>query len=292
MTDAILAIDAGGTVFKYALVDKNGHMLTEVFKMPVESSGTKNDILNCYKNLVNHAKNITDGNITGIGISTPGPFDYETGTSYMKHKFTSLYGIPLREEIKEFCGINVPVWFCSDTNSFLVGETEFGAGRNYKNLLGVTIGTGLGLAIVLDRKIHTNENQGPAEIVFNLPTRGRILEDFVSGRGIAEYYKNISGKKDEELSAKDVSLLAKTDEKAQKTFDETGFLLGEMLKEFVKKYNAEAVILGGQVSNSFELMEAGIKRGLGETECNVLKAESIDESALKGLMISGNKYTR
>lgn len=292
MTDSILAIDAGGTVFKYALVDKDGQMLTEVFKMPVESSGTKNDILNCYKKLINHVKNIVKCNIIGIGVSTPGPFDYETGTSYMKHKFTSLYGIPLREEIKEFCSINVPVWFCSDTNSFLVGETEFGAGKYYKNLLGVTIGTGVGLAVVLDRKIHTNDNQGPAEIIYNLPCRGRMLEDFVSGHGIAEYYKNISGKKDEDLSAKDVSLLAKTDEKAKEAFDETGFLLGDLLKDFVSKYNAEAIILGGQVLNSFELMEAGIKRGLGEIKCDVLKAESIDEAALKGLAVSGNKYTR
>ena len=68
MTDSVLAIDAGGTVFKYALVDKNGQMLTEVFKMPVESSGTKNDILNCYKNLVDHAKNIADGYITSFSV--------------------------------------------------------------------------------------------------------------------------------------------------------------------------------------------------------------------------------
>lgn len=288
MTNPILAIDAGGTFFKYALVGKDGEVLTKVYKMPIESGGTKEDVLNCYKSLIEHAGGLTENGISGIGISTPGPFDYETGTSYMKHKFSALYGIPLRQEIKKCCNIDIPIWFCSDTNSFLAGETEFGAGRKYKNLFGVTIGTGLGLAIALDRKIHTNEKKGPAEVIYNLPCRNGILEDYVSGRGIAEYYKNISNTTGE-ISAKDVSEFAKTDKKAIETFDTIGFLLGASLKEKIKEYNAEVLIIGGQVANSFSLMEAGIKRGLGDAKCDVLKAENIDESAIKGVLVLGDR---
>lgn len=292
MTDSILAVDAGGTVFKYALVGEDGTMQTEVFKLPVSSNGTKSDILNCYKSLIMHAKEIAGGSITGIGISTPGPFDYETGTSYMKHKFSAIYNIPLRQEIREYCNIDVPIWFCSDTNSFLVGETEFGAGKEYNNIIGITIGTGLGIAVAVDRKICTNEKQGPVEVIYNLPCRNGILEDYVSGRGIAEYYKNISDNGDESLSAKDVSVLAQTNENAKNAFDTVGFLLGDALKEKMQKYKAEALIVGGQVANSFDLMKNGIRRGLAGVDCEILKADNIDESALMGLLVLGDKYTR
>jgi len=288
MTDAILAIDAGGTFFKYALVSEAGQVLTDVFKIPVLSNGTKESILNCYKSVISHVKEIRENNIVGIGVSTPGPFDYDTGTSYMKHKFSALYGIPLKQEIKEYCNIDVPIWFCSDTNSFLAGEFEYGSGKNYSNLFGVTIGTGLGLAIVLDKKLYTNEKKGPAEVIYNMECRDKILEDFVSGRGIASYYKSISNN-NSDLSAKEVSELAKTDIKAVEAFDTIGFLLGDALKGKIKKYAAEALIVGGQVAYSFELMKDGIKRGLGDVKCDVLRAENIDIAALMGLLVLREK---
>ena len=40
---------------------------------------------------------------------------------------------------------------------------------------------------------------------------------------------------------------------------------------------------------SISLMENGIKRGLGNAGCDVLKAENIDESAIKGVLVLGDR---
>lgn len=283
MTDCILAIDAGGTVFKYALITLDGTVLTEVFKLPINSKGSKSEILDSYKRLIDHAREMSD-NIMGVGISTPGPFDYDSGTSYMEHKFYDIYGIPLKQKIKDFCGKNIPVWFCPDTNAFLAGEYAYGAGKGCRNAIGITIGTGLGVAVIYNGKMCLNEKKGPKEVIYNLPCDGGILEDYVSGKGIAAYYRRLTCIGNETITAKDVGTWAESNENARKTFDEIGYLLGKALSEKIEKYSAEIVILGGQVANSFRFMQDGIIRGIANEKCKVVCAEDIDNSAIKGVL--------
>lgn len=290
MKECILAIDAGGTVFKYALVGLDGSLLTEVFKMPINSKGTADEVLQSYYKLVAHAKELSDS-IRGIGISTPGPFDYDNGTSLMEHKFQAIYGVPLRAQICENCGMDVPIWFCHDAVSFLAGEYHYGAGKEYDKVIGITIGTGLGVAVAADGQVLLGEDKGTKEEIYNIPCLEGILEDYVSGRGIAAYYKRLTGCVEEQLTAKDVGMAAPTDENAQKAFDEVGYLLGKALSAMVDKYAVEAVVIGGQVANSFAWMKGGIERGIGMSACKVLKAEEIDHSAMKGVLALREQYS-
>lgn len=287
MKNCIISIDAGGTFFKYALVGMDGNMLTRVYKMPVNSGGSFEDVLTCYDKLIRHMKEESD-KIQGIGISTPGPFDYVSGTSLMRHKFQALYKIPLKQHIRERFGSNIPIWFCSDTNAFLSGEHGYGAGMEYNDLLGITIGTGLGIAVISDGQILMNENKGPVEKLYNIPCGEGILEDYVSGRGIVEYYRRLSGDTTN-LSAKDVGMRAAADLIAKQTFEDVGYMLGREMSEATRKYRAQAIVIGGQVANSFDYMKNGIERGLRENAIDlkktvVLRAKELDEAALKGIL--------
>lgn len=291
MKDCILAIDAGGTVFKYTLVSKEGQLLTPVFKLPIHSAGTAQEVLGSYRQLITHALELSDS-IIGIGVSTPGPFDYDNGTSLMKHKFQAIYGVPLREKLREYCGKDIPVWFCHDAVSFLAGEYAFGAGKDYDNVIGITIGTGLGVAVASDGQVLLGEDKGTREEIYNIPCLEGILEDYVSGRGIAAYYRRLCSKdaalseiaNATSLTAKDVGMAAPKDENARKAFDEVGCLLGQALAPMIAKYGVEAVVIGGQVANSFAWMKEGIERGIGNDACKVLRAQEIDYSAMKGVL--------
>lgn len=289
MKECILAIDAGGTFFKYALISLNGELLTEVYKIPVNSGGTAKEILGCYHKLIVHARSLSDG-ITGIGISTPGPFDYESGTGYMQQKFKALYGQPLRPKLTEFFGRQLPIWFCPDTGAFLAGEYAYGAGKGYRNVIGITIGTGVGIAVIADGKLLMNEKKGPAEKIYCIPCKDGILEDYVSGRGIADYYFRLTGLQETQITAKEIHERAGKDEQARRTFEEIGDLLGSALKQVVKKYQTQAVIVGGQVANAFAYMEKGIIRGLDGAACVVLKAEDIDAAAIQGVLELKHRY--
>ena len=85
----VLGIDAGGTYFKSALVNIEGKILKDSYRQtPVSSYGTKAEIMMTYKKIIQAASEYTCADsidICGIGISTPGPFDYIGGISSMRH---------------------------------------------------------------------------------------------------------------------------------------------------------------------------------------------------------------
>ncbi len=287
MMDCILAIDAGGTNFKFAPITSDG-ALGEVQQIPICSNGTKDNIIDAYRQLITSVK-ANGYQIKGVGISTPGPFDYKSGKSLMKHKFAALYGIPLKEIISEIAE-GVSVWFCQDANAFLAGELYNGAAKDEKNVICVTLGTGLGLAISCENRILTNEQGGPKELLYNRPCeKGGILEDYVSGRGIVAYYQSLCGSK-EQLTAKDINMLAETDVYAKRTYDEIGQLLGSALREIVKEYHTECIVIGGQIANAFSLMKDGIVRGLEMPNLQIVRAKNLDSAALYGVVALKENY--
>ncbi|MFA7231015.1 MAG: hypothetical protein WC071_07065, partial [Victivallaceae bacterium] len=96
----ILAIDAGGTYFKSILVSMRGEVLTESFFQASScSNGSRENIIGAYRQVICKGLQYANSNgffICGIGISTPGPFDYEQGMSLMQHKFQAIKNVPLR----------------------------------------------------------------------------------------------------------------------------------------------------------------------------------------------------
>lgn len=238
----ILAIDAGGTFFKYALLNQKAEFLTDIRKIPVNEKGTKEEICKSYKRIFD---DIEDFDV--VTISTPGPFDYQKGTSLMEHKFPALFGEPLGNILEQLSGKRV--CFLSDSNAFLLGEKS----RAVDNAIGITIGTGFGFSAMMDGQICTDEKGGPCEKPYCLPYKGLIAEDYISGRGIELRYKNASGNS---FDAKKIAELAeKGDQTAIKVYQDMGVAIGEILSPFVKKYDAKILIIGGQVARSIDLFE-------------------------------------
>lgn len=266
-----LAIDAGGTFFKYALLDENARFITGIKKAPANENGDAKDIISLYGRIFKEFENFSC-----VCISTPGPFDYKNGKSLMKHKFKAIYDIPLRDELERLSG--VPAFFLSDSNAFLLGETY----GKYENSIGITIGTGLGFAAIKDGKLCTDENGGPCEKPYNTPYRDMIAEDFISGRGITKRYELMSG---ECIDAKEIAKRACQGEKeAILVYKEMGVAIGEVLKPYIEKYTPDTLIIGGQVAKDFELFSGSIN-----AEIKIVAAENIEGAALIGATFYGRE---
>ncbi|MDR0902209.1 MAG: ROK family protein [Opitutaceae bacterium] len=191
---AILAIDAGGTFFKSALVLPSGEILAGSLRSaPVDSQGAAAGVIAAYAGVLKNA--LADAAAAGlrvaaVGVSTPGPFDYENCTSLMTHKFAAIRGVNLRDAlggaVPEIRG--VPLRFFSDANVFMLGEQRRGAARGHANAVGVTLGTGVGFGCMAGGKILDNGRGGPFVVIFKLPCRDGILEDYVSARGIVRLF--------------------------------------------------------------------------------------------------------
>lgn len=266
----LLAIDAGGTFFKYGVYKPDGVCCSGVRKEPSHSDGSAEEILESYRRMVEFAAQF--GTVAAIGVSTPGPFDYAAGKSMMRQKYPALYGVELGKTVSGFAG-GVPVSFYSDSNAFLMGEyTNETDGA--ENVIGVTLGTGLGFAVICGGRLVTNAVGGPAERLFDRPYRGKTVEDFVSARGLANLYG-------EALTALEIAKRAEQgEERAQRAYREMGTALGEILQPFLTKYRAEKILCGGQISRSFALFGDALQKAAGVAAKPVSGCE---DAALKGV---------
>lgn len=290
----ILALDAGGTFFKSALVLPSGEILADSRgSAPVNSRGSAEEIIAAYVGVFKNAfacANAAGLRIAAIGVSTPGPFDYGNCTSLMTHKFPAIRGVNLSEALgavlPELHGI--PLRFLSDAHAFIIGEQQRGAARGHADVVGVTIGTGVGFGCISGGKIRDNGKGGPLLAIFKLPCRGNTLEDYVSRRGVIRLFceRHPAGAG---LEVVDIAALARRPETvagagaARAAFFQAGCLLGETLGPVLDELNPTCLVVGGQISKAFDLFGGALRNALGaRTSLLVAPAQNPDTAALLG----------
>ncbi|MFO7882542.1 MAG: ROK family protein [Kosmotogaceae bacterium] len=286
-----LAIDVGGTSVKYALVDLSGKIIYNYPKSrPINSKGKREEILEGFISVLRELFNKADDkSITTLGIScgVPGPFDYNRGISLIKglDKYNAIYGVNLKVEFRKRLGLleDYPVLFEEDSSVFLRGEAWFGSAKNYRNIIGVTLGTGFGSAFMKNGKI-VREGAGvpPLAWIGGLPYGDGLFDDYASKRGIERIFNKMCNRK---LTVKNIAAEARAGNTcAKEVFKEIGKLIGSFLKPMVYDFKADCVVMGGQISNAFDLLEPSLKNELCKDERKpvVLKAKNLNESPLLG----------
>ncbi|MBO4446714.1 MAG: ROK family protein, partial [Bacteroidales bacterium] len=115
--------------------------------------------------------------------------------------------------------------------------------------------------------------------IYNRPYRDGVLEDYVSKRGIAGRYGDPS------LTVKAIASMAFAgDEKARNVFAETGEILGENISPILEKYRVETLLLGGQISRSWELFAPALEKAL-PAGISVMPLADFDNATFNGLSI-------
>ena len=291
VSEPVLAIDAGGTMFKSALVAGGGIVDSTWRSVPVDSSGPAESVLAAYRDMVRHA--LADaaglgGGLAGVCVSTPGPFDYAAGCSRMLHKFRSLYGVDLRKAMRDGTGLpaDTPIRFIHDANAFVMGEYRYGAAKGFASVAGITLGTGIGCGWIVGNQLRPNDSGGPLESVYRLACRGGVLEDFASGRGLIALYRRHSGTDDPSLTARGIADLARNSDGAQAlaAFAEMGTCLGETIAPLLVRHGIQCLVFGGQISRAFDLFGDSVSAALGLQAGGIAvrQALHIDTAALMG----------
>jgi glucokinase len=128
------------------------------------------------------------GDLMAVGIGAPGTIDTEAGTVSSSPNlpgFQQAEPVALGAMVSEALG-SVPVRLDNDVRVAILGEWKRGAGRGYRNLLGVWVGTGVGGGLVLDGKVY--QGQGAAGEIGHMIVKpgGRVCSD--GRRGHLEAY--------------------------------------------------------------------------------------------------------
>jgi len=180
-----IGIDIGGTKIKGVVFDSKNKLVKK--EITIKTSKNKKDFLKQLGKIVLELEK--GNNIKGIGVGLPGVVNYATGV------FVKAPNLPFLNDWnakKEFNKFRIPVKFDNDSRCFLRAEAKLGAGRGYKNIVGLTIGTGIGGGIIIDGKMYQGKTNSAGEFghtIFQEETRKEKGKSFEELGGKRAFFK-------------------------------------------------------------------------------------------------------
>lgn len=266
----ILTLDAGGTNFVFTAI-KSGNELGEPIVIPAQSESQ-----NACSAAIIHGfellKNQLNETISAISFAFPGPADYPYGIIGDLPNFAGINGnYPLKQILESH--FNIPVFINNDGNLFTYGEAIAGvlpmvnkkleknkAGKNFKNLIGLTLGTGFGSGIVINGNLLNGDNSCAAEIhnLINPNNTEHNIEQNVSTKSIQKNYAKLSNIAIEySLMPEDIYKIAKGNKNgnqnnAVQCFNDYGTALGHAITNILTLIDG-LVVIGGGISSAWDL---------------------------------------
>jgi glucokinase len=266
-----VGIDLGGTSVQVGLVTLEGKLVVcEQFPTLVER-GHEAIIDEMAQRAVQlwEKEGFSADSIRGVGVGSPGPLDPETGIVLVTPNL-KWENVPLKAMLVDRLSMQVAV--DNDAVSATFGEWWVGAGKPYRDVVGLTLGTGVGGGIVLNGHIH-HGFQGIGGHIGHMVIKaeGRLcpcgnkgcLEAYASGTAIAERtHEALAGDEATVLRRLDQPLTARTvyeaalkgDPLAHRIFDRTAFYLAVGINNILNILNPQAVVIMGAVANAGELL--------------------------------------
>ncbi|HXC93830.1 MAG TPA: ROK family protein [Geobacteraceae bacterium] len=310
----VLALDIGGTNIRIALVTEDGIVIDRSQSICRISEG-RTAFLTAISSSIDEIRRsaITSGCcIVALGAGVPGLINL-SGEIISSVNLKPLDGFDLRTWLESSTGL--PSTILNDANAAAVAEQNYGAGRPYRSFLHFTLGTGVGSGLVLDGKLWTGRDGVASEYGHTTvePEGHRCqcgnhgcLEQYASATAISRIVKEkigagakslLSGRPIDTLDASDVASAASAgDPLAVECFRVAGRYLGIAIASAVNLLNLEAVIIGGGVAASFDLIEPAIRKelelrafSLPASRVRVIKGELGDNAGIIGAAASGWK---
>ena len=243
MSKLYIGVDIGGTSIVAARFSES-----ELLERAEVRTGAHRPAEEIMVSLFEAIEQILTDEVIGIGIGMPGFMNVETGEILQINNIKSFNGFSIKPTVEK--RFKLPTFQNNDANCFALGETYFGAGKKYNNLVGVTLGTGLGGGIILNRKIHTGLMGGAGELGC-VPFRGGIVEDVCSAALFKNKYQTTGTDSYQKAKAGDQAALA--------VFNELAHNIGELLRIVMYILAPEAFVIGGSVANSWDLLEKPLR---------------------------------
>ncbi len=251
MAEYSIGIDLGGTNLRAAAIDRSGKMLEKIAAPTDFEHGREavlKDIVAAIEKL--REKHGADG-LKGIGVGVPGFIRIKEGFITNSPNLPYFENFPVRDEL---CSrLNTPVILENDANAAAFGEKWMGAGKDYDDLVLLTLGTGIGGGIIsgghiLRGFVGMAGELGHITVVPNgnpcaCGNQG-CLEKHASATAIAAMARLIGLGHD--LTSEDVYNFAMAgNERAIAIFNSMGEALGVALANLINTFNFPLYLLSG-----------------------------------------------
>ena len=249
MNETLLGIDLGGTKIAVAAV-RNGIIIEKkIVSTPKEGWASV-----CQTMIETGLEVIAKvGEVTGIGVGTPGPIDFATGVVKFAPNIPGFENAPIVATLSKGFGRKIEIE--NDANAAGLAEHVYGAAQDASSSIFITVSSGVGGGIIIHDRVWRGAHGVAGEVghIVSLPG-GPIagsgvsgaLEAFSSGTAIA---KDCTYAYSRPVTTREAFELAQAgDARAVKIIDQAARYLGSAIADFQKVIDPEVFVLGGGVS--------------------------------------------
>jgi glucokinase len=286
MTEIVVGVDLGGTRIKAIAIDKEGSLLHQIYK------STNDDDEAVWKNAVAEAvkeiyQKVPEADSL-VGISAPGlPNHKNSAIGFMPGRLKGLENFIWSDFLLK------KTFVLNDAIAAMMAEARFGAAKDKKNVIMLTLGTGVGGAILIDGKPYQGafnkaghlghmvvDSEGKPDII-GIPGS---LEDAIGNCTIKE---RTNGK----FQSTDMLIDAyrSGDQFAEKVWLTSVNKLAIALASLTNILSPEMIILGGGISKAEKDLFDPLKEYMGKYEwrtagnkAKIVKAEYGDLAGAVG----------
>jgi glucokinase len=256
MTDAVIAVDVGGTSIKSGLVTAEGALRrarrhpTDAHRGPDAVIAT---ILDIAAGLADTAR--ADGlRPRAVGVAVPGVVDEHAGVAVWSAN-VGFRKVALRDLVAE--RLRLPTVLAHDVRAGGLAEARIGAGQDARHVLFLAVGTGIAAAHVVDGSVCAGAHGAAGELghvvvrpggpVCGCGARG-CLEAVASAAAVARRYAEVTGKP--ATAAEVAGLAASGDRAAAEVWREAVEALADGLLIGMALLDPEVVVLGGGLAEA------------------------------------------
>lgn len=242
----VIGVDLGGTAIKLGRFLENGTCLESV-TIATPQPATPEVVINAIADMVLQLNSCKKA--VALGVGTPGPTDAHGRIALVAINLSGWQNIALADELEIKTGLKTII--ANDANCAGLGEAWLGAGKDYKNLILLTLGTGVGGAIILDGKLFTGYRGAGGELgLITLNPDGPPCNSGNQG-SLEQYVSATAIYRDTNKTPAELGALAENNDIESLTFWQNyGRQLGTGLASLIYVLTPEAIIIGGGVSAS------------------------------------------
>jgi glucokinase len=257
------AVDIGGTKIAVGIIDDNGRVLSRA-ECPTDAEHGYQAALARIEHMLRTVAVASGAEVTGIGIGSTGPVDPFTGEFGDVNFFPAWRGSNPVADLARIFGVQVAME--NDADASALAEAAWGAGKDKKRLIYVTVGTGIGGGIILDGQLYRGVDGSHPELGHHvIDASGPACdcgfhgcwESLAAGPAMVAWVESTMPKDyphRDGLTAKRIFELAREGDKlACQAVGREAHYLGLGLANLVTLFTPDAIVLGGSVMKSADL---------------------------------------
>jgi glucokinase len=260
-----LGLDLGGTNVKWVVAEHSeaGWRTLDRGQVRTDVSDGERSVVTQLAELAAEVRAGVQGSVASLGVAVPGLYIPETGVvTFLTNVPGDWSATPVGRPLAERTGL--PTALINDARAFGLAELRFGAGRDVRSFVGLTLGTGIGGVFAIDGHVVQGFRGQAGELGHQTidpdgPWCGCGNRGCVESYTRADQLARACGTSSAEEA---ITAAREGDQRAIDGLDEIGRYLGIGLANAVTILTPERIILGGGWSSAGDLIIEPIRREL------------------------------